>query len=501
VNSSHFMHRSPTMDLGCTANFSYNIKHAHLLPTSAHSSSMGCQDRQFSSSVHANEGSQQESKVKSSTWSDLNGQGAQSVAFLFDTGVPRAIHGHFMSKLMQLWALSHSGTIVSHVVLFRGGFRNAAKSSMSKAQQQLLQVVVEGIERKQRKSFKDARVIVDKNSTFDGREIPMIWADDIAHTTGPLRSLCLGHATIGTGYENLVGSSEAADSFRTLLGEMVPSQSSQIRSSTTDLPPINHTSTTHMRSNSDGNSCPLPRVVLLHRGHGSTAPRRVINVEAVRDALSAAAAELGITLPPLVELEADGRSSLEEQVELFRSFGLLLSSHSSALKNLIFAAPHAAVVEVQPTFFMTNVFSIDVYHFSVHYEISKGHAPVGCGMAREAIVAGNASTRADHFRGVIYDASHKIWRSLIEIENRNSTLEFFKSPEAAAWKHDVVAVSIGRGALNFPREAFKWSHLRYAWKCNLELDPNLLKASLVAVLKQQQGHCPELWRGRPFEVA
>lgn len=122
-------------------------------------------------------------------------------------------------------------------------------------------------------------------------------------------------------------------------------------------------------------------------------------------------------------------------------------------------------------------------------------------MAREAVVAGNASTRVDHLRGVIYDANHKIWRSFIEFENRNSTLGFFKSPEAAAWKHDVVAVSIGSGALNFPREAIKWSHSRYAWKCNLELDQSLLKASLVAVLKQQQEHCPELWRGRPFEVA
>jgi len=36
------------------------------------------------------------------------------------------------------------------------------------------------------------------------------------------------------------------------------------------------------------------------------------------------------------------------QATIFATFGLLLSPHSSALKNLAFASRHAAVVELQP---------------------------------------------------------------------------------------------------------------------------------------------------------
>jgi len=510
VNSSHFMHRSAK--LGCAAAFSYNIIHATLSPAAAvRAFSMGCHNPRFSPSVEMSHLLEQKNDGQPISSSHLYGHeistnNARPVAFLFDTGVDRAVHGHFMSKLMQLWALSHSGTMVSHVIFFRGGFSNAAKSSMSEAQQQLLKVVTEAIARKQHENFETHGRHVSHNSVPSAGPISMIWADDVAHTTGSLQALCLGDATFGTGYENLVGSSGAARSFQALLDQKIPHQPTRKDTSATDSFPhgVTREPLAEAIGRENATSCPSPSVLLLHRGQGSSAPRRVINVEAVRDALSAAAAELGITLPPLVEREADGRSSLDEQVELFRSFGLLLSSHSSALKNLVFAAPHAAVVEVQPTQTMTNAFLIDVHHFDVHYEISKGHAPVDCGTGTVERSTGNASTRADHFLGVAYDARRKKWRSSIRMGRRENTLGFFGSSEAAARKHDVVAVSMGRSALNFPLQQLRSGEggtdisnkiiSRWAWKCNVEVDTSILTASLVVALKQQQEYCPRLWR-------
>ena len=497
------MHRSA--EVGCTSAFSYNIIHAHLSPAAAAAAELalnrGCQDPRFSFSVDTMNTLQQPGEGNASR--TIN---ARPLAFLFDTGVDRAVHGHFMSKLMQLWALANTGTTVSHVVLFRRGFSGAAKSSMSEAQQQLLKLVTEAIAQKQHDNFETSGKGGARNlASSSSGSLPLIWAGDIAQTAGSLRTLCLGHATLGTGYENLVGSPGAARSFRALLNTVFPLKPEQEEFSATQSSPHELVSkpSAQVGGRSNNTSCPPPSVLLLHRGHGSSAPRRVVNVDAVRDALSAAATELGIVLPPLVEREADEKMSLEAQVELFRSFGLLFSSHSSALKNLVFAAPHAAVVEVQPTQTMTNAFLIDVHHFDVHYKISKGHAPVGCGTGSGERNTGNASIRADDFLGVAYDPRRKKWRSSIRMGRRENVLGFFDSSEAAARKHDVVAISMGRSTLNFPLQQLRSGTgsneiaskilSRWAWKCNVEVDPGLLTASLITVLKQQQDHCPKLW--------
>ena len=487
MNSSHFMHRSPAMDLGCTANFSYNIKHAHLSPTSAHALSMGCEDLRLLPSVDEEVGMHDK----------------QFVAYLFDTGVDRAVHGHFISKLMQLWALSHSGTMVSHVVLFRRNYINAAKSTMSKAQHQLLKVATEAIARKQQSRFEARGRNISRNSVPIGGQIPLIWADDIAHTTGPLRSLCLGHATFGTGYENLVGSSEAAASFRALLDETFPLQ--HTKRATPSVPRDHSSKEPQMLIHSNVTLCPPPRVVMLQRGRGSTTPRRFANIEAVHSALSAAAAELNITLPRLVEYKTDERQPLEGQVELFRSFGLLLSPHSSALKNLVFAAPHTAVVELQPTHTISNAFLTDVIHLEAHYEISRGHAPVDCVPVKAARIAGNVSTtETGDFHGVSYDASRMKWVSSIQVAPQDKVLGFFDSSEEAALKHDAVAISMGNSTLNFPLKLLRSNDVaskgiiraiaRWAFRCGVEVDTNLLTMSLVTVLKQQMGYCPDMWR-------
>jgi hypothetical protein len=495
------MHRTPSADLGCTATFSYNIKHAHLSPA-ASTAAVGCQDPSFPDA--------QETTCGTRAWTQGPGLDGpcradvrRAIAFLFDTGVDRAVHGHFMSKLLQLWALSHAGDyVVSHVVLFRRGFRSASKSSMSAAQLQLLRVVTEAIARKQQGSEGDG--VLGHRSALGG-SVPLLWADDVARAAGALRALCVGRATLGSGYENLVGSSGAARAFRALMHRTFPAQRGDLEGSSR-TPPYGFNLHLPFRTgklNATMPGCPRASVLLLHRGHGSSAPRRVVNVAAVREALNAAAAELGIALPPLVERETDERLPLDAQVELFRSFGLMLSSHSSALKNLAFAEPHAAVVEVQPTESMTNVFLIDVHHFDVHFEISKGHTPVECGVGSGGSAVRAAAIKAEDMIGVAYDTRRKKWRASIRVGRQENTLGFFDSPEAAARKHDVVAASIGRSTLNFPLQQLKGGVgfgaipakvlERWAWKCNVEVNISRLTASLIVVLKRQEEHCPGLW--------
>jgi len=94
VNSSHFLHRGAVGDkLGCAAAFAYNTRHVFVGPD--HSPPVVWEQPQPS---------------PPRAGADLGHLPSLGpVAFLFDTGVDRAVHGHFMAKLLQLWGLAHSG--------------------------------------------------------------------------------------------------------------------------------------------------------------------------------------------------------------------------------------------------------------------------------------------------------------------------------------------------------------------------------------------------------
>jgi hypothetical protein len=95
-------------------------------------------------------------------------------------------------------------------------------------------------------------------------------------------------------------------------------------------------------------ACPPNRAVLLRRSSDNSRRRGFVN-EAVVDAV---AAELGIR--KLHRVTVGSRNSTEETAALFASFGLLVSTHSSQLKGPLYAAPHAAVVEVTGSFLGTR---------------------------------------------------------------------------------------------------------------------------------------------------
>jgi hypothetical protein len=61
--------------------------------------------------------------------------------------------------------------------------------------------------------------------------------------------------------------------------------------------------------------CPPPVAIVLHRGKGSSFPRRILNIDAIREALAQAANELRFKIvPEIVEIMLDETYSLKEQV-------------------------------------------------------------------------------------------------------------------------------------------------------------------------------------------
>ena len=92
-------------------------------------------------------------------------------------------------------------------------------------------------------------------------------------------------------------------------------------------------------------TCPPPRALLLFRAEDMWPRRRLILNG--HELAVAVLAELGIHFE-LVTISASNTTA--EQLALFASAGLVVSSHSSQLANVVFAPPRAAVVEVTPMF-------------------------------------------------------------------------------------------------------------------------------------------------------
>jgi hypothetical protein len=90
-------------------------------------------------------------------------------------------------------------------------------------------------------------------------------------------------------------------------------------------------------------SCPPRKTLIItrKRGHGL---RRIVNLNETIALLN----KKGITNVDVVAVSED--QTMEEQAKLFSEFGLLISSHSSQLTNLLYAPTNAAVMEVAPMF-------------------------------------------------------------------------------------------------------------------------------------------------------
>ena len=122
-------------------------------------------------------------------------------------------------------------------------------------------------------------------------------------------------------------------------------------------------------------SCPPSpaRVILLQRSSKdiSARTRHFTNPHVIDEV----AAELGIQHVERVTISSE--NSTEVTAQLFSSVSLIISPHSSQLKNLFFSAPHTAVVEITGAFLCgdcASPFELNTDLLGLHYRTSKFHS-------------------------------------------------------------------------------------------------------------------------------
>lgn len=113
--------------------------------------------------------------------------------------------------------------------------------------------------------------------------------------------------------------------------------------------------------------CPrVVKVLSLIRNEG-TCLRQIKNFHIVEEVL----AEMGLTYE---NVTINSNTTAQAIVETFSGFSLMITSHSSALKNLIFSRKGAAVLELRPgEHEFRNPFGDGLEHSDVFFKLSKGH--------------------------------------------------------------------------------------------------------------------------------
>jgi hypothetical protein len=111
-------------------------------------------------------------------------------------------------------------------------------------------------------------------------------------------------------------------------------------------------------------SCPLPRAILLYRSEG-LGGRTILNFDVLDRVLSAFGIEYtNVTISSL--------STTVEQAHLFSTVGLVISSHSSQLKNVVFAVDNTVVIEVKPLMW-SDAFERSTEHLHIVHKHSINH--------------------------------------------------------------------------------------------------------------------------------
>ncbi|KAI8613077.1 hypothetical protein BC830DRAFT_1133898 [Chytriomyces sp. MP71] len=114
-------------------------------------------------------------------------------------------------------------------------------------------------------------------------------------------------------------------------------------------------------------TCPPRRVAILTRKRGMGL-RRIINLDQVVALLH----QKGIQAIEIISPSED--DTLAAQAQLFSNLGLIISSHSSQLTNILFARTNVAVIEMGPVF--KEAFRHLGRVSRAQYFVSVGHRPV-----------------------------------------------------------------------------------------------------------------------------
>eukprot|EP00121_Abeoforma_whisleri_P013329 Awhi_evm1s12295 len=115
--------------------------------------------------------------------------------------------------------------------------------------------------------------------------------------------------------------------------------------------------------------CAPPRAVVLQRNQGS-GMRRILNY----DVLERVFRKNGIFEYENVTVSGD--FDMKGHMDVFSNFGLMVASHSSQLKNLMFAPRYAGVIEARGTpagYMQPSPFSYGMKEIGVIFEESVGH--------------------------------------------------------------------------------------------------------------------------------
>ena len=122
-------------------------------------------------------------------------------------------------------------------------------------------------------------------------------------------------------------------------------------------------------------SCPPPKAIVMYRSGLGNQMRKILNYNAVEEAL------LDNGIQNYTNETVAQHTPIEEVIDLFSSAGLIISTHSSQMKLLVFAHPDTVVVEVRSMDMVkfSNPFGAGLNALPVHYMAHNVHkAVVGC---------------------------------------------------------------------------------------------------------------------------
>lgn len=179
---------------------------------------------------------------------------------------------------------------------------------------------------------------------------PVVYRNQRDYINQPFGNLCFKTAYIVKNSERYFSSRQEAVAFRQLIQQKLSSCYRKELGRPLDLNRI----------------CPIARAVVLQRAEGAGL-RSILNYGVVGRVL----ARHGIRTYENISI--NGVTSSLKQIDMFATFGLMISSHSSQLKNLAFAADFSIVIETTVKGFYKDAFSTGTQYANIIYAHSQGH--------------------------------------------------------------------------------------------------------------------------------
>jgi hypothetical protein len=179
---------------------------------------------------------------------------------------------------------------------------------------------------------------------------PVFYRNQHDYINQPFGNLCFKTAYMVENSERYFSSRQEAVAFRQLIQQRLSSSYRKELGRPLDL----------------NRKCPIARAVVLQRVEGAGL-RSILNYGVIGRVL----ARHGVQ--SYENISINGATPSLKQIDMFATFGLMISSHSSQLKNLAFAADFSIVIETTVKGFYKNAFSTGTQYANIIYVHSQGH--------------------------------------------------------------------------------------------------------------------------------